>query len=79
MAFQHIRSGDLASINFKVGKGLVKVLDIGHNGRYPVALVRITAPIGPWVKGDTFHWDARALVSRTPSKGITIPVWRKEN
>lgn len=86
MAFQHIRSGDLAYLDnptFGVtGSDAlipVKVLDIFPGARWPLAEVKVTANRPGYPKGYTILADARSLTSRTPSWGIAIPVWRKES
>lgn len=88
MAFQHIRSGDLANLNnptFGVSGSdaliPVKVTFIGTVGAQarPLAGVTITADRPGYPKGLVMTVPATSLISRTPSKGVSIPVWREEN
>lgn len=86
MAFQHIRSGDLANIiirDFADNETIlpVKVRHIGSygEGQIPWADVTATADRNSVRRGDGLTIPATDLISRTPSKGVSIPVWRKEN
>ena len=86
MAFQHIRSGDLANIHTTLYDGEVVVVPVKvrhiatyGNAQSPWADVTVTADRKGHRKGSVLTVHATDLVSRTPSKGISIPVWREEN
>lgn len=87
MAFQHIRSGDLANIVVRdyldvetiVPVKVRRIATYGPTSNKPWADVTVTADRLSLHKGDALTVRATDLISRTPSKGISIPVWRKED